>query len=211
MKKTILILFLFYWGINAIIFQSCSSNNKNNKQKGEIIWNNESDGYFIDIRDNKQYKVIKLGQQIIMAENLAFKPSSGNYWAYNDDMNNVVKYGYLYDWDTANKIAPVGWHLPTNDEWQTFANSLSDSRNVTEIYTKIILGGSSGFNALLSGFRFADNTYNYIGNACFFWSATPYEDSAAVDFGCISSNKVANVTINYRNCGFSVRFFKNNQ
>ena len=51
-----------------------------------------------------------------MAENLAYKPEQGNFWAYGNDSNNVAKYGYLYDWETAKKVAPKGWHLPTESD-----------------------------------------------------------------------------------------------
>ena len=53
-----------------------------------------------------------------MAENLAWKPKSGNYWAYDNNQSNVAEYGYLYDWETANKACPVGWHLPTKEEFE---------------------------------------------------------------------------------------------
>jgi uncharacterized protein (TIGR02145 family) len=52
-----------------------------------------------------------------MAENLAYKPSSGNYWAYDNNQSNVAKYGYLYDWQTACNVCPTGWHLPSDTEW----------------------------------------------------------------------------------------------
>jgi uncharacterized protein (TIGR02145 family) len=38
--------------------------------------------------------------------NLAYKPKEGNFWAFNNDSGNVTKYGYLYDWETAKKVAP---------------------------------------------------------------------------------------------------------
>ena len=77
-----------------------------------------------DKRDGKTYKTVKIGTQEWMAENLAYKPSSGNYWAYDDDNSNVAKYGYLYDWETAKKVCPSGWHLPSDEEWTTLTDYL---------------------------------------------------------------------------------------
>ena len=53
-----------------------------------------------------------------------YKSSSGNYWAYDNDNTNVSKYGYLYDWNTANKVCPTGWHLPSDNEWSVLTDYL---------------------------------------------------------------------------------------
>ncbi|NLD51189.1 MAG: hypothetical protein GX660_28980, partial [Clostridiaceae bacterium] len=122
------------------------------KENGNNLFAQET-GSFTDLRDGKIYKTVKIGNQWIMAENFAYKPDQGNYWAYNNDTNNIAIYGYLYDFETAKKIAPEGWHLPSKEEWITFRKLLGGKRAVWKyiqiVYKPMIQGGSSGFNALL--------------------------------------------------------------
>jgi uncharacterized protein (TIGR02145 family) len=163
-------------------------------------------GTFTDSRDGKVYKTVKIGTQTMMAENLACKPTKGNYWAYKNDTSNVAKFGYLYDWETAKIIAPVGWHLPTKDEWEKLYKYLGD--NKMTVYKKIIPSGSSGFMALLgdSGGPYA--TFYGIGLHADFWSATPHGEEQACVFGCGAGNSFASLYNGYRDCVFSVRLFR---
>jgi len=98
--------------------------------------------------DGNVYKTVKLGNQWWMAENLKVTRyrngdsilnakydiqwilSKGAYCAYNNDIGNVATYGLLYDRYVVNdsrKIAPVGWHVPTDKEWQTLVDLLGGS------------------------------------------------------------------------------------
>ncbi len=79
-------------------------------------------GSFIDERDDKTYMWVQLGNQVWMSENLAFKPDTGNYWIYNNDSAKLAKYGYLYNWETAQKVCPPDWHLPSDAEWNALAS-----------------------------------------------------------------------------------------
>ncbi len=140
----------------------------------------QTNGTFKDSRDGKTYKTIKIGDQWLMAENFAYEPDQGNYWAYDNDSNNVTKYGYLYDWETAKKIAPKGWHLPTKLEWKALRKSLGGKRDawkylggtMEEVYKQMIDGGDSGFNSLLAGYRTADGKFMHLDNLTFYWSSS---------------------------------------
>ena len=102
MKKTLALLLCLLPAITAFTQEDKTSNT----------------GTFTDQRDSTQYNRVKIGNQVWMAENLVFKADSG-CWAYDNDSSNISKYGYLYDWETAKKVCPSGWHLPTKTEYET--------------------------------------------------------------------------------------------
>ncbi|HRZ41884.1 MAG TPA: FISUMP domain-containing protein [Bacteroidales bacterium] len=140
-------------------------------------------GTFEDPRDGRIYKTIKIGNQWLMSENFTFKPPEGNYWAYDNDQANVAKYGYLYDWETARRIAPKGWHLPTESDWKTLRASLGGKREIVkilggtmEIVYKQMAPGGCGFNALMAGIRTGGGRFILLGERTDFWSSSPSRD-----------------------------------
>jgi uncharacterized protein (TIGR02145 family) len=187
-------------------------------------------GTFIDTRDGKVYKTIKMGNQTWFAENLAFKADS-DCWAYNNDENNAAIYGYLYTWEAANNVCPLGWHLPSDGDWITLEKSLGmpeDEANISGFrggnaniggklksifeWTSPNYGATmnEGFNALPGGnYSRTENLYALFGKNAMFWTSTPYNNELEwyrdLDY---ADGKVFR---NYRskNLAFSVRCVKN--
>jgi len=144
-------------------------------------------GSFTDTRDNQTYQWVRIGDQIWMAENFAYAPESGDYWAFQDDVNNVPVYGYLYSWNAAKELAPEGWHLPNNAEWSILINYLG-GEDVAGGKMKTTDTGQdagvaywmepntgatdeSGFSAVPAGVRYASGSFSFLHGHCRYWEA----------------------------------------
>jgi uncharacterized protein (TIGR02145 family) len=173
----------------------------------------QKSGTLTDSRDGKTYKTVTIGNQEWMAENLAYKPSSGKYWAYDDNKKNVDTYGYLYDWETACNVCPTGWHLPSHEEWTQLTDFVGSNPSVK---LKAKEGWKSngngtddyGFSALPGGSRRYTGAFSNIAKDGAWWSSTETGSSDAWNRVMIPSNgKVFNIDDSKRN-GFSVRCIK---
>jgi uncharacterized protein (TIGR02145 family) len=161
-------------------------------------------GTFTDPRDGKVYKIIIIGIQTWLAENLAYKADKG-CWAYVNDKNNVAKYGYLYDWETAKNVCPTGWHLPTKEEFDILFENVGGSRK--DAYNAFISNGNSGFSALFAGMSDRNGNFYYLGTFAYFWSCSPVGIENA-NFLVVHDHTQTGVGFTRKECGLSVRCIK---
>lgn len=134
MKKLVFIIF------TTFLLMSCEFN------EIEFVEPEIKQGKFIDLRDNQEYEWVKIGNQVWMAENLAYLPVNFNVNANNPDLpnyfiygycgtdaseakttENYLKYGVLYNFEAAKISCPPGWHLPTDEEWKQLELALGMS------------------------------------------------------------------------------------
>ena len=167
-----------------------------------------------DERDGKTYKGVEIGTQIWMAENLNYGGSNGTIGTcYDDDSKNCETYGRLYDWETAIKACPSGWHLPSKEEWEELVDFAGG--NSAGLYLKAKNGWSRspvdgngldsyGFMALPGG-DLSKGKFNGIGNWSNWWGSTENDDNGAFLLGMSSRSKVDIYTGNEKTNSYYVR------
>lgn len=83
--------------------------------------------------DENIYHTILVGQQCWLKENMrATKLEDGTAIAYsNDDASNIPleTRGYFYPQETAVKICPAGWRLPSEEDWIELASYVSSEED----------------------------------------------------------------------------------
>jgi len=187
--------------------------------------------------DGNVYKTIKIGNQWWMAENLKVTHyrngdpipnvtdnsawsglSTGAYCNHDNNEINVDTYGRLYNWyavvDSRN-IAPAGWHVPTDAEWQTLVDYLGGSAiaggkmkeaGTTHWYSPNTgATNESGFTALPGGWRDMDGYFSSLGGSAYFWSSTEYDTSTAEMHILYFKHSSVNHISGLKRCGLSVR------
>jgi len=140
---------------------------------------------FADKRDGKTYKKVAIGKQVWMAENLNYDvPDVDSDVCYDNSPDSCAKYGRLYDWETAKKACPAGFHLSTNEEWATLIDYVGGKKTAgTKLKSGWRFGKSGtdeyGFSALPGGCRLASGQFHYIGSYGNWWSADVSESRAS--------------------------------
>lgn len=150
---------------------------------------------FRDSRDGQTYRIVKIGTQVWMAENLNYE-TEGSY-CYNNDATKCTKYGRLYTWIAATTACPSGWHLPSTTEWETLFTAVggrsiagtklksTSSWDIDIDDSKICVSNCDvngngtdayGFSALPAGWKNSYGDFAFEGVDAYFWSVSsaPY-------------------------------------
>jgi uncharacterized protein (TIGR02145 family) len=160
-------------------------------------------GTITDIDENV-YHTVSIGTQIWMVENLKTtkyrngdpipnitsdaewgKQTLGAYCWYENAITNKAIYGALYNWyavNDARKIAPAGWHVPSNAEWTLLIDYLGGEwvagdklKEVGTSHWQSPNAGAtneSGFTALPGGYRNYNISFGYIVTNGYWWTST---------------------------------------
>jgi uncharacterized protein (TIGR02145 family) len=206
------------------------------------------------VYDNERnpYPTIKIGDQWWMSANLktthfnngdaiATTASAGlditgesepkYQWSYSGDEYWAGVYGRLYTWYAITDmrgVCPDGWRIPTEADWTTLINFLTNngfgyegsgpdiakSMAATTLWSASAVPGtigndmatnnSSGFTALPGGFRVGNGAFNNAGSQGVWWS------SGNATYKALSSTS-ADITqaVGNKSFGISVRCIKN--
>lgn len=197
------------------------------------LTSSKNDEIVTDI-DGNTYKTVKIGDQWWMAENLKVTHycngdaipnvtdatewrglTTGAYCNFNNNSSNADTYGRLYNWYAVNdscNIAPEGWHVPSDAEWQTLVDYLG---GVVDAGSKMKETGTehwngpntsatneSGFSALPGGYRSYYGYYFGMGDFAYFWSSTEfhiyyahYRYLSRYSWGAISPEKTNGLSV----------------
>lgn len=190
-------------------------------------------GAFTDPRDKHTYKTVKIGEQVWLAENFAYLPnvcppvSSGcGLWVYGFEGTDIAKakttqeyqkYGVLYSWEMAVQLAPEGWHLPTDEEWQELESYLGIAeaggeekvwRGAGTEADRLKKGGDTGLNVIFGGWITDYGKFNFIEEHANFWCSTEYDAKRGYERLIGKRNGKIGRDSGNKGCGFSVRYIR---
>jgi uncharacterized protein (TIGR02145 family) len=187
-KKSLMLAFVTF----ALIINANTHNPTDSFQCGDPI---------TDPRDGKIYSTVLIGNQCWMAENLNVGIMVSDFaqqdnkiiekTCYDNDPANCQVYGGLYNWHEAMNweienqgICPVGWHLPSREDWQQLVSELGTEdagqhMKVSKEHSPSWDGtNSSGFSALPAGVGH-ESHFGRIGKWGLFWSSTEADENFA--------------------------------
>jgi uncharacterized protein (TIGR02145 family) len=194
--------------------------------------------------DGNVYQTVTIGTQVWMKENLRVTHyrngeaipniidrtawvlnDGGAYCNYNDDTSTAAVYGRLYNWyavANGNILAPSGWHVADDSEWETLVNCLGGSevaggkmKETGTVHWNSPNNGasnSSGFSALPGGWRDDNGYYAAQGTLAVFCSSTElllWHHASTLSIGYLTAEIGFDGGLRLQRNGFSVRCVKN--
>jgi uncharacterized protein (TIGR02145 family) len=180
-----------------------------------VAFGNSSSDAFTDPRDKKSYKTVAIGKQTWMAENLNFEMEGSE--CYEGKTANCKRLGRLYNWKTAMKACPKGWHLPAKAEIHVLESAVGDSSmageklkatsgwagngNGTDNHGFAALpAGNYGLSAMPASGNPQDGefVFSYYDDLATFWSATEIDANTAWSWWLINQDAVSRVGSKYK-------------
>jgi uncharacterized protein (TIGR02145 family) len=164
-----------------------------------------------DPRDKQKYRTIKVGSRLWLADNLNYKMDGS--FCYKDDESQCMAYGRLYTWDAAVNACPQGFHLPTDDDFQSLWQAAGADFNASYLLKSAYgwSGETNGsdtlkFSAMPAGNRFDDETYGNLSKFAFFWSSEASKEKQNARVWYMTSKSMSFSFMNKPKIfGFSVR------
>jgi uncharacterized protein (TIGR02145 family) len=187
--------------------------------------------------DGNVYHTVKIGVQVWMVENLKttkyrngdpilnvtdsiqwINLTSGAFCSYNNNSKLASVYGQLYNWYAVNdsrNLAPAGWHVATNDDWDLLVNNyggldlaggkLKEAGTTHWVPPNTESTNESGFTALPSGYRYSDGGFFNLGYYSPWWSSTIYLNDYGWNWGVGSYNTYIYKGVDLKVLGIAVR------
>jgi uncharacterized protein (TIGR02145 family) len=233
-------IFLFISFIAFIFIAGCS---EDSKKSDPFVDHTGETGTVTDI-DGNIYNYIGIGGQIWMASNLKVSrfrngeeiPEVSDYtgWnsmvsaarcSYNNDVSVSSVYGYMYNWyavKDARNIAPEGWHVPTDDEWDELIDWIGgeDSAGVKLkeagfdhwSYPNEGAANETGFTAFPGGWRLNMGYFYDLNTRGYWWASTnEYLPASFAHATCLYSDSLKSDGLAViKQFGLSVRCVKDN-
>jgi len=140
-----------------------------------------------------------------MAENLRFSMPEIMYKIMYNLVNNEI----YYDWETAQKACPPGWHIPSIEDWRQLVNYCGNSEVAGEKLKDKKCGGTNEFNfsAFMHGYYIHKKGFNFIGERAIWWTSTEFDNQKS-SIQCIDGKKCYEYK-EWKENKFSIRCVKN--
>lgn len=112
--------------ITLLTFFSCT--------EGEVITINNPNllpltDPFTDPRDGEEYGTVTIDGMRWLASNLRYTDTTPDGYVISSYAGNPHFYGQFYSVMTQTILCPVGWHLPSDVEWERIKNAVNGDAN----------------------------------------------------------------------------------